>query len=281
MGASRQTIFAVLLVLLTGTQLFTQPNSYPWLSDVDPGNTIARRIPVPPGYERIPLEPGSFSFWLRNLPLKKGNPRVMLFNRKPKANQSVHMAVIDIDTGNRDLQQCADAVIRLRAEYLFSRGKIDDIHFRFTSGDSAEYRKWSLGFRPVVSGNRVYWKKSSAANHSYANFRDYLDTVFIYAGTDSLYRELHPVKNINRIEIGDVFIQPGFPGHAVLVVDMARKKETGKKIFLLAQSYMPAQDIHILKNPENQQLNPWVELQSGEVLKTPEWEFRWNDLRRF
>jgi hypothetical protein len=40
---------------------------------------------------------------------------VLLYNGAPKFRQDVHAAVIDIDVGTRDLQQCADATMRLRA----------------------------------------------------------------------------------------------------------------------------------------------------------------------
>jgi len=44
---------------------------------------------------------------------------------------------------------------------------------------------------------------------------------------------------------------------------------------------MPAQDIHILKNPGNPELSPWYIVGKGERLITPEWIFEWKDLRRF
>jgi Domain of unknown function (4846) len=39
-----------------------------------------------------------------------------------KARQDVQYAVLDISVGNRDLQQCADAVMRIRGEYLQKAG---------------------------------------------------------------------------------------------------------------------------------------------------------------
>ena len=86
---------------------------------------------------------------------------------------------------------------------------------------------------------------------------------------------------MQEMKIGDVFIEGGFPGHAVLVVDMAINNQTGRKTFLLAQSYMPAQEVHILKSPLDPALNPWYDLEFGETLYTPEWTFSRNDLRRF
>ena len=59
------------------------------------------------------------------------------------------------------------------------------------------------------------------------------------------------------MKIGDVFIKGGSPGHAVTIVDIAINPKTNKKVFLLAQSYMPAQEIKILKNPNNSELSPW------------------------
>ena len=199
-----------------------------------------------------------------------------------KHNQSAHHAVFDIDVGSRDLQQCADAVIRLRAEYLFTRlsegAECGDISFNFTSGDAARWSDWRRGIRPRVSGNRVSWNQTASADETYLNFRRYLNTVFTYAGTHSLERELLPVSDPARVEPGDVFIQGGFPGHAVIVVDVA-EDERGRRVFLLAQSYMPAQDIHLLRNPASR--SPWYEAASSGRLLTPEWEFSFSDLRRF
>ena len=76
-------------------------------------------------------------------------------------------------------------------------------------------------------------------------------------------------------------VEGGFPGHAVLVVDMARDPVSGGRVFLLAQSYMPAQDLHILRNPNNARLDPWYALGSGLELTTPEWRFDWPALYRF
>ena len=131
-----------------------------------------------------------------------------------KPNQDAHFAVVDIDVGDKNLQQCADAVIRLRAEYLYSLGSYERIHFNFTSGDRADFTKWADGYRPIVKGNDVRWSKSGAADTSYASFRNYLDRVFMYAGSYSLSEELHRVQDVNQMRIGDVFIEGGFPGHA-------------------------------------------------------------------
>ncbi|MEZ4954713.1 MAG: DUF4846 domain-containing protein [Saprospiraceae bacterium] len=244
------------------------------------GNTIESRFDTPEGFDRIAVSENSFAQYLRKLPLKPAKTDVLLFNKNKKANQSAHAAVIDIDTGNRDLQQCADAVMRLRAEYLFSQKKYDEIHFDFVNGFNADYKTWRSGKRISVKGNEVKWIANNSGSTSYESFRKYLNMVFAYAGTASLEKEMKNIE-LSEMEIGDVFIQGGSPGHAVIVVDMAENKNTGKKLFMLAQSYMPAQDIHVLKNFNNKKISPWYELNFGEVLNTPEWRFTKNDLKRF
>ncbi len=243
------------------------------------GITISERIKTPQGFNRIKVENNSFSNYLRNLPLKPHETKVKYYNGVIKPNFWVYSAVIDIDVGGRDLQQCADAVMRLRGEFLYSTNQFDKIHFNFTNGFRVDYSEWMKGKRIVVEGNKTYWKEKTTPLNSYKSFRKYMNIIFSYAGTISLSKEMIPV-NINDIRIGDVFIQGGSPGHAVIVVDLA-KDSNGNKIFLLAQSYMPAQDIHILKNPNNKDISPWYSTNFGETLKTPEWDFKKNDLKRF
>ncbi len=273
----------ILLVALLAQAMpcLGQNPSYPWQQDRAPAGDIASRIPPPEGFQRTETPAGAFAHWLRHLPLKQEGTPVCLYDGRMKPNQQAHYAVIDIDTGTGDLQQCADAVIRLRAEYLYSQRNIPAIHFNFTSGDEASFSRWISGHRPVVNGNRVTWGPQAERDGSYASFRAYLKTVFTYAGTYSLNEELKPRHRDNQMEIGDVFIQGGFPGHAVIVVDMARNPRTGEKAFLLAQSYMPAQDMHILKNPCDSRLSPWYRIPLEHTVQTPEWIFRKTDLRCF
>ncbi|MBX7219191.1 MAG: DUF4846 domain-containing protein [Blastocatellia bacterium] len=107
----------------TGPPLPTRPNTFQWLQAAGSAqNSVDTRTPPPDGFIRENALPASFAAWLRNLPLKQGRPPVKLFNGQDKRNQTAHAAVFDIDVGDMDLQQCADAVMRLRAEYLYSRG---------------------------------------------------------------------------------------------------------------------------------------------------------------
>jgi murein L,D-transpeptidase YafK len=256
-------------------------NDYPWLSSYDHTASIVNRIEPPPGYRRIPVEPGTFAEWLRNLPLKPGNPPVHLYDGRWKSYQGGHWAVVDIDIGTKDLQQCADAIIRIFAEYLYARKNNCRIEFIITNGDTIRYLLWRSGHRPFVNNEEVIWRHTASSDSSYRAFRDYLDFVFTYAGSYSLNRQLRWAGAIDAMQIGDIFIQGGFPGHAVLVVDMAENPQTRDKVFLLCQGFMPAQDIHILRNLKESSLGPWFRTNFGDTLFTPEWNFTAGDLKKF
>lgn len=248
-----------------------------------PQNTGASRIdevPLPKGYERAPIQVDSYGEYLRELPLKASND-LYLYNDSLRKNQCSHYGIVDVDRGERDLQQCADAVMRLRAEYLREKNRTSEIHFNFTSGDSASWEQWRAGWRVNVSPrDKVTWNKTASYDDSYANFRRYLEVVFAYAGTASLEQELVPVQP-EDMEIGDVFIYGGHPGHAMMVADMAINPKNGKKLFLLIQGNTPAMDIHILKNTKNPKLNPWYPVDFGSQLKVPGSSFYASDLMRF
>ncbi|MFN3405604.1 MAG: DUF4846 domain-containing protein [Cytophagaceae bacterium] len=244
------------------------------------GKTVKARILPPMGFQRVSAAENSFSAYLRQVPLKPHGSKVRYYDGREKDNYNVYIAVADLKIGKKDLHQCADAVMRLRAEYLYSIKAYDQIHFNFTNGFRADYTEWIKGKRISVKGNNCSWVKSAAASNTYNDFWNFLEMVFTYAGTLSLEKELDPV-NINDIRSGDVFIKGGSPGHAVIVMDVAKESSTGKTLFLLAQSYMPAQELQLLTNPNNPAISPWYSTDFSGLLETPEWTFRKQDLRRF
>lgn len=244
------------------------------------GNTVATRIIAPAGYARVAAPAMSYTAYLRNLPLQPHGSMVRYYNGTEKANPGVYAAVLKMDIGNTDLQQCADAVMRLRAEYLYAAGRFQDIRFKFTSGFIADYIHWQQGYRVAFAGRGASWVKRAPPSGDYNSFRKYLDLVFTYAGTRSLAKELKTVP-FKDMQVGDVLIVGGSPGHAVTVMDMAQNA-AGEKVYLLSQSYMPAQDIQILCNPENPAMSPWYKLNpSAGMIHTPQWDFTTADLKRF
>jgi hypothetical protein len=246
------TIILTMAALVLGCQSPGTPGTARQPAAMPARNHIADIAP-PTGYVRDSAAPNSFGAWLRCIPLKKDNT-VYLYNGRPKANQSAQYAVLDVPVGNRDLQQCADAVMRLRAEYLYAQQRFDEILFIDNEG----------GRYPFV------------APHTRPRFEAYLQKVFGMCGSASLAKQLRPAQ-WQRLQPGDVLIHGGFPGHAVMVLDLARNTE-GHTVYLLAQSYMPAQDIHLLRNPNNAD-SPWYEVNDDAAIETPEWVFARGELR--
>jgi hypothetical protein len=245
---------AILLLLVARPALA----GYPWLDHLA-GDDLAARFPPPAGAARMALEPGSFGDWLRHLPLRPRGAAVHLHDGSVKPRQDVHAAVVDLDVGRRDLQQCADAVMRLRSEYLFSTSR--PIAFHPDPGKPREI-KWMGG-------------------KDRARFAKWLVLLFAEAGTASLAAELARAKG--PLAPGDVLIQGGYPGHALLVLDAATAPD-GRRFVLLGQSYMPAQEFHVVKNPGDPALSPWYDAADldGKGLATPEWRpFHAADVRRF
>lgn len=240
------------------------------------GATIEKRFIPPAGFKRKAVAENSFAKYLRNLPLKPAGTKVKYYDGSIK-NKDVYDAVVDMEISNKNLQQCADAIIRLRGEYLYSIKAYDQISFTLTNGFKVDYSEWIKGNRVMVNGNKTYWQKNAAASNTYKDFRNYMEFVFMYAGTLSLSKSLQP-KNIGDIAIGDVFIVGGSPGHAVIVVDLA-ENEKGEKVFLLAQSYMPAQETQILKNQNDHNVSPWYSAKGNGNIFTPEWDFTTNQLK--
>jgi hypothetical protein len=237
-------------------------------------------IPLPNGYKRIAASNGGYPSFLRSISLKS-DKTVYLFNGVKKGNQQAQYAVIDMDAGQKDLQQCADAVMRIRAEYLFSKKDFSHISFNFTNGFACDFEHYAQGYRVKTIGNTCTWVKQKPESYTYSTFRQYLDVVYAYAGTQSLHQQLKSIP-VTDIHPGAVFIQTRNPyGHAVTVMDMAYHPQTKDTIFLLSQSYMPAQDIHILVNPNNEKISPWYSTKFGDELRTPEWTFTKEDLKEF
>ena len=225
----------------------TDENPYPSIN----------QIPVPDGFKRIPVASSSFGEWLRAQPLKK-EKKVFLFNGSPKHNQQAQFAVLDISTGNKDLQQCADAVMRLRAEYLYQHHRYSEIVFKDNSGK----------------------KYVCPPNANREQFNRYLELVFSWCGTLSLEKQLSSVNVINDVQPGDVFIKGGSPGHAAIVMDVVQNAK-GEKMVMLANGYMPAQDMHVVRNLDSDEDSPWIGVKDKGVVRLPEWTFYSFQLRRW
>ena len=200
-------------------------------------------ISVPRGYERVSVDPDSFGEFIRDFPLQKRGSHMKYYNGDLAYGQYFGYAVLDLPM-LANTEQCADAVMRMRAEYLWNKGLYRSVHFHSVSGKDQKY----------------------CGNADRKAFEKYLRGVFDNSNTSSLRREMKP-KAVENIAPGDVFVYEspgtGSYGHAVLVVDVAINKKTGKKAIMLAQSSTPALTMHIIRDFFHPILSPWVVLEDA------------------
>lgn len=226
-----------------------------FVANVTGTDNVVTRFNVPAGYHQCAVQPGSFAEYLQGLPLKPAGTHTLTYKGATAATDPFTAAVVDMSVGKEDLQQCADAVMRLRGEYLYHQKRYAEIAFHFESGFRCGYIQYANGYRYV----KGHWLLKAKTDYGYKIFIDYMQLVFAYAGTPSLEKGLYKVTEADKLKTGDVFIKGGSPGHCFIVMDVVENSQH-KKLFLLAQSFMPAQNIQIL-----QYRSPWfsMELKSG------------------
>ncbi|MDL2234523.1 DUF4846 domain-containing protein [Christensenellaceae bacterium OttesenSCG-928-L17] len=243
---------------------------------IDPnGETIRERFVALPGFERKEVD--AYGEYIRDLPLLADGSPILLYNGEESALNGRHAAVVDMDVGARDLQQCADAALRIRCEYLYAAGAYDAIRYHLTNGFLLSYEEYREGYRLQVDGNSTKMVKRAKEDTSYEAFRAYLDVLFNYASTRSLYKECEQIA-LEDLRVGDLFIVSGSPGHCVIVMDML-ENEKGTRMAIFGQSSMPAQQIHIIQEP--MMVTPWVAIDTIRFpFKIAGWEFHEESIRR-
>ncbi|MEM6516504.1 MAG: DUF4846 domain-containing protein, partial [Bacteroidota bacterium] len=234
--------------------------------------TIASRVNLPEGYKRGAYSDGSFQQYLRNYKLKPYGSKIINYDDSEYFWQGGHIGILDIDVPKNGLQQCADALIRIRSEYLWENDRKDEIGFNFTSGHYCSWSKYAEGYRPKINGNKVSFHKTANENHEKDNFYKYLNLIYMYSGTLSMFHELNPIDDVNDLKIGDMLIKGGSPGHIVMICDEA-KNENGDKIYLLFQGNTPAQSVHLVKNLKDDSISPWYHLKKDAVIPVSNYTF--------
>lgn len=216
----------------------------------------------------------SWQYFLQHLPVV--DKPVVDYKGRPINYQEKHAGIIPFDVGTSDLQQCADALMRLRAEYLFAQKRFNEIGFHFVSGDYYTWNDYSRGLRPIAKGRGVKFVTVTPSEKTHESLRNYLDIVYSYASTISLSKEL---KTANDFETGTIVIHAGSPGHCFIIIDEAINK-TGESVYKLAEGYTPAQSIYVLRNLNEDGISPWYKLKKG-VIETASYRFDDYKLGRF
>lgn len=242
------------------------------------GMTLQERVNPPKGYKRTKAKKGSLAEFLRNYKLKKSTGVVKTWDGKKRSDQTGVQAVFKLPLAKENLQWAAGTVLRLYGEYLWTGGKFDKLSFQLRDGFKAEYARWREGFRIRMGATGAIWVNGGALDESRANFEKYMHSVLLYTSAASLEKETEKIKKA-ELEIGDIFLQTGTNTDAAVVVDVC-ENEAGEKAFLLAKGGQPAQQFHLLKNPEHEE-DPWYYVEEMKYpLKTPEGSFEKGTLRR-
>jgi len=262
--------------------LLISPDEYPFLTGATVRATpLESRFPAPAGYQRMSVPSDSFGEWLRGLPTAPGKAVVRSYAGKEIPAPAA--AVVPIDIGSGNIQQCADSILRLHAEYQWKRGTADALSIHFTSGDESNWKDWREGERFEVAGSRVKRIKVGAVSNTHREFRKWLQHSFLYAGTQSLKLDAQPVPITEALQPGDFFVTPGSPGHAIIVLDVA--EAPGKPpVALMGQGFMPAQSFHVLKDQGDHVIDGWFVLPTKpeDRLVNPSWSsFPRNSALRF
>src|SRR5690606_19605399 len=98
---------------------------YPWLRSDAEVRSLEDVFAPPDGFARAAVADGSFGAFLRGLPLRPEGAEVRAYDgRLLRASDDPRVAAVaELDVSKSDVQQCADSVIRLHAEWKWSRGE--------------------------------------------------------------------------------------------------------------------------------------------------------------
>jgi hypothetical protein len=232
-----------------------------------------------PGYSVFTDEPDSWSEWLRLLPLAApGTPVRNYRGEIVVPGDDEHLAaVVAIDIGNRDIQQSADVILRLHAEW---RWYIDDLRMLYLSDTKVELplQKWVAGERLIEGEGQPSWIRQAAPTPKleHAEFREYLDSVFTWSDGRALLAESVPLAP-EVLEPGAFFLHEGHPAEVLVVLDVATSP-AGKRAMLLAQALNPAENIHVIR-PSRDSL--WFPVRTDQPVRVPRAKpYAWKELRR-
>lgn len=285
----KKKLATVLLLLTAGTILALQINPIKHAAAAvilksdhinKEGLSIRTRVNVPEGYTRVEYAKGSFQDYLRNYKLKAFGTKIINYDDSEYFWQHGHIGILEVPVPKNGYQQCADALIRIRSEYLWDNNRKAEIGFNFTSGHYCSWSKYAEGYRPKINANKVSFHKTAKANHNKANFYRYLNLIYIYSGTWSLSQELEAITDAKDLQIGDMLIRGGTPGHIVMIADEIVDAK-GEKRFLLFQGNTPAQSVHLVKNLEDSEFSPWYELQMNIKIPVSNYTFGNSKFARF
>lgn len=195
-----------------------------------------KTLPLPKSdYTRFEAQEGSFSAFVQDLPVQKGQYVASVRGRIfcPDMLAKVNIPLLFPD---RDLEQCADWAMRLWADYHRQKQRLSDLYL-FNYG-----------------GEKQYFK---AQQRSFASF---LKWAFAYSNSYSLKQGTIPIRE-DELRPGDLLVQneTGGIGHVSVILDQCQNTE-GATRYRVGFSFMPAQEMRILEAPARYGTDGWYTL---------------------
>lgn len=191
------------------------------------GMTIATRFNTPFGFKRVEVEKGSYQEFLRNY-------RMYPSTHIGKYQSGYEMGatqVLEMDFIGKDIQECADVAMRLRCEYLFKTGQYSKISFHTSATNVFSYEN--------------YLKQNKLTSNE-KSFRGYLEKLMSWAGSLSVDNYDTQTVKWKDVQIGDVIIIGGNPGHVVTIADMAVCDDPEVIAVILVQGFQPVQETEVV-----------------------------------
>lgn len=203
------------------------------------GQNTVSTLGLPEGYTREQTETGSYAHFVQHLPVRLGKQVETVRGMRTYTDM---LAVIDLPLlfPNQDLEQCADWAMRLWAAYHRQNDRLDHLYlFNY-------------------SGKPVYFKGQSRS------YRSFLQWAFAYSNSHSLKQGAVRVE-ANDLRPGDMLVQneTGGIGHVSVILDMCRNAG-GNTLYRIGFSYMPAQEMRVLKAPRGYGESGWFTLEGIE-----------------
>lgn len=244
-------------------------------------NLTIKSIELPDSsFNRVVCKPGTFAYWLRNLPLKPKDSPVLDYRGLvyKKGTDSTVAAVVNWNMQGKRLEQCMDILVRFYAEYLWENNRYGDIVFPLPGGYYLRWNDWKSGKRPYFKGIDVHLKKHENPDSSRTSFERYLRIVFAESHTQQFYFAYERIVPKN-IQIGDFIVKRGSKSHAVMIVDLAWNNK-GDTLALIGHGDTPACQFYILNYRRD---DPWIPLDfNKEKIPLPiRREMSWDGLRKF
>ena len=142
-----------------------------------------------------------FSRWLRRVPVVSRNE---VYSYKGKILHRRADGIIPLSVGLRDIQQCADSILRIYGEFLWHTKQSSKWGVHFTSGDVSTWEQWSEGERFRI-GKKVERYMTKTRDNSYEQYQKWLKHSFLYAGTLSLHKDAIKVALEDDIQLVGTF----------------------------------------------------------------------------